>query len=92
MGVSGFLCLPMILFTFLGAVFRPDLIHPTFAAILALALATAPFLFVPASLLLFDWGRHLRRGGLRQGSLCRCCGYDLRAASSAVCPECGTRI
>jgi hypothetical protein len=91
-GVSALLCVPMIVFTFLGAVFRPDLISPTLAACLALALAAAPFLFVPASLLLFDVGRQLRRGGTRRGTLCRCCGYDLRAACSAICPECGTHI
>ena len=92
MGVSAFLCLPMILFIFLGAVSRPDLFNATFAACMALALAAAPFLFVPVSLLLFDWGRQLRQGGVRRGARCQYCGYDLRAACSAVCPECGTHI
>jgi uncharacterized paraquat-inducible protein A len=90
--VAAFLCLPLVLFTFLGAMVRPDLINFTIAAFLALALAVAPFLFVPVSLLLFDWGRQLRREAGRQGVLCRRCGYDLRAASSTICPECGAPL
>ncbi|MHC4099623.1 MAG: hypothetical protein ACYTES_06020 [Planctomycetota bacterium] len=92
MGLSAFLCVPLIIFTFLGAVVRPDLVNVTSAALLALALAVAPFLLVPASLLVFDWGQQLRRGGMRRGAECHRRGYDLRAATSARCPECGTHI
>jgi hypothetical protein len=91
-GASACLCLPMIFVMALGAVSRPDLFNATFAGCVALALAAAPFLFVPVSLLLFDWGRQLRRGGAHRGARCQDCGYDLRAACSAICPECGTRI
>ena len=89
LGVAAILCVPLIPSAFIVAALRPDLLRLSSAGLASLGLLLAPFLLVPASLILFDTGRRLRHGGLNHG-YCRRCGYDLRAASGDICPECGT--
>ena len=65
----------------LGGVYR-SYTMPTWGA--ALAFATYPTLaFIR---------RPLRRRRRKRRGLCLACGYDLRANTSGVCPECGQNV
>ncbi len=91
LGIVAILCVPLLPFTFLLAALAFDQVSVTVAPMTLVPLAVAPFLFIPASLILFDWGDRLRRIETHNG-MCRRCGYDLRATTTRVCSECGTRI
>ena len=89
LAVAALLCLPFIPVVIILAALNPDRFVFNVAAF-SIPLFIAPFLLLPASFCLFDWGRSLRRGGLHHG-FCRRCSYDLRAATGDVCPECGVQ-
>ncbi len=91
LGIVAILCVPLLPLTFLVAALASEQVGLTVAPMTLVPLAVAPFLFIPASLILFDWGVRLRRVETHHG-VCRRCGYDLRAATTRVCSECGTRI
>jgi len=91
LGIVAILCVPLLPFTFLMTALASDqggLVAPLLTLV---PLALVPFLFIPTSLILMDWGVRMRRVEMHD-SVCRRCGYDLRAAASRVCSECGTRI
>ena len=91
LGIVAILCVPLLPYIFLMSALASDRVGVTAAPLTVICLAVAPCLLVPTSLILFDWGGRLRRDERRR-SVCRHCGYDLRAATSRVCSECGTGI
>ena len=91
LGIVAILCVPLLPFTFLLTALASDKVGITMAPLTLVPLAIAPFLFIPTSLILFDWGGRLRRVE-RYNGVCRRCGYDLRATTTRVCSECGTLI
>ncbi len=91
LGIVAILCVPLLPFTFLVTALASDQVGIAAALLTLVPLAVAPFLFIPSSLILMDWGGRLRRVEKYNG-VCRRCGYDLRAATTRVCSECGTRI
>ncbi len=91
LGIVAILCVPLLPFTFLLTALASDEVGITMAPLTLVPLAIAPFLFIPMSLILLDWGVRLRRIETHK-PVCRRCGYDLRAATSRVCSECGTGI
>ncbi len=91
LGIVAILCVPLLPFAFLLAALASDQAGIAAAPLTLVPLAVAPFLFIPTSLILMDWGGRLRRVETHD-IVCPRCGYDLRAATTRVCSECGSRI